>query len=163
MVDQRSILISFLPSFLTSFIRSLAFYSDCVPDSRLSVGFPGSTSGKEPACQCRRHKRQGSIPRSGSSPGGGHSNPLQYSRLENPLDRGAWWVIVRIVAKSQIQLSDFARTKGGRFSVPLLPEHLSVVPLCVPCGLSAPQRPAPKPPDSALSSPLSSWGHGPFL
>ena len=47
------------------------------------------------------------------------------------MDRGAWWVIVRIVAKSQTQLSDFARTKGGRFSVPLLPERLSVVPLCV--------------------------------
>ena len=114
MVDQRSILISFLPSFLPSFIRSLAFYSDCVPDSRLSVGFPGSTSGKEPACQCRRHKRQGSIPRSGSSPGGGHSNPLQYSRLENPLDRGAWWATVHGVAKSWHDWSDLSHTHAVR-------------------------------------------------
>ena len=33
----------------------------------------------------------GSIPGSGRSPGGGHGNPLQYSCLENPMDRGAWW------------------------------------------------------------------------
>ena len=33
----------------------------------------------------------GLIPGSGRSPGGGHSNPLQYSFLENPMDRGAWW------------------------------------------------------------------------
>ena len=43
----------------------------------------------------------GSIPRSGRSPGGGQGNPLQYSRLENPMDRGAWWVVVHVVAKSQ--------------------------------------------------------------
>ena len=46
----------------------------------------------------------GSIPRSGRSPGGEHSNPLQYSCLENPMDRGAWWVIVHRVAKSQTRL-----------------------------------------------------------
>ena len=34
----------------------------------------------------------GSIPRSGGSPGEGNGNPLQYSRLENPMDRGGWWV-----------------------------------------------------------------------
>ena len=37
----------------------------------------------------------------GRSPGGGHGNPLQYSCLENPMDRGAWWAIVHRVAKSQ--------------------------------------------------------------
>ena len=42
-----------------------------------------------------------SIPGSGRSPGGGHGNPLQYSCLENPVDRGAWWVTVHGVAKSQ--------------------------------------------------------------
>ena len=46
----------------------------------------------------------GSIPRSGRTPGGEHSNPLQYSCLENPMDRGAWWVIVHRVAKSQTSL-----------------------------------------------------------
>ena len=36
------------------------------------------------------------------SPGGGHSNPLQYSCLENPMDRGAWWAMVNRVTKSRI-------------------------------------------------------------
>ena len=40
------------------------------------------------------------IPGSGRSPGGGHGNPLQYSRLENPMDRGAWWAIVHGVTDS---------------------------------------------------------------
>ena len=53
--------------------------------------FLGGTSGKEPAFQGRRCKRDaGSIPGLGRSPRGGHGNPLQYSCLENPMDRGAW-------------------------------------------------------------------------
>ena len=52
-------------------------------------GFPGGTSGKEPACQWRRCKRLGSILGLGRSPGEGNGNPLQYSCLENPMDRGA--------------------------------------------------------------------------
>ena len=44
---------------------------------------------------------EGSIPGSGRSPGGGHGNPLQYSCLESPMDRGAWSAIVHRVAKSQ--------------------------------------------------------------
>ena len=43
----------------------------------------------------------GSIPGSGRSHGEGNGNPLQYSCLENPMDRGAWWVIVHGVANSQ--------------------------------------------------------------
>ena len=43
----------------------------------------------------------GSIPGSGRSPGRGHGHPLQYSCLENPMDRGAWWATVYRVAKSQ--------------------------------------------------------------
>ena len=46
----------------------------------------------------------GSIPGSGRSPGGGHGNPLQYSCLEHPMDRGAWWATVYGVAKSLAQL-----------------------------------------------------------
>ena len=42
-----------------------------------------------------------SIPGLGRSPGGGHGNPLQYSCLENPVDRGAWWSNVHRVAKSR--------------------------------------------------------------
>ena len=46
----------------------------------------------------------GSIPRLGRFPGGGHGNSAQYSCLENPMDRGAWWTIVPRVAQSQTQL-----------------------------------------------------------
>ena len=42
----------------------------------------------------------GLIPGSGRSPAGGHSNPLQYSCLENPVDQGAWWAMVHRVAES---------------------------------------------------------------
>ena len=41
-----------------------------------------------------------SVPWSGRFPGGGHGNPLQYSRLENPMNRGAWWAMVHRVAIS---------------------------------------------------------------
>ena len=47
----------------------------------------------------------GSIPGSGRSPGEGHDNPFQYSCLENPMDRGAWRVIVYGVTMSETQLS----------------------------------------------------------
>ena len=43
----------------------------------------------------------GSIPGSGRSPREGNGNPLQYSCLRNPMDRGAWWATVHEVAKSQ--------------------------------------------------------------
>ena len=46
----------------------------------------------------------GSIPGSGRSLGGGHGNPLQYSCLEHPMDRGAWWATVHRVTKSQTWL-----------------------------------------------------------
>ena len=46
----------------------------------------------------------GSIPGWGRAPGGGHSNPLQYSRLENPMDRGVWWAMVHRVTKSWTHL-----------------------------------------------------------
>jgi len=47
---------------------------------------------------------EGSIPRSERSPGGEHGNPVQYSCLEKPIDRGAWLIIVLRVAQSQTQL-----------------------------------------------------------
>ena len=46
----------------------------------------------------------GLIPESGRSPGGGNGNPLQYSCLENPMGRGAWWAKVHRVAKSRTRL-----------------------------------------------------------
>ena len=48
---------------------------------------PSGSDGKESPLQCRRH---GSIPGSGRSPGEVDGNPLQYSCLENPMDKGTW-------------------------------------------------------------------------
>ena len=70
-------------------------------------GFPGSASGKEPVCQCRRHKRGGINPWVGKTPGEGNGTPLQYSCLENPMDRErSLEGYSPGVSKSQIQLSD---------------------------------------------------------
>ena len=62
----------------------------------LHIGFQWGSlaSGKEPACQCRDVRDRGLVLGSGRSPEGTHGNPLQYSCLENPMDRGAWWVRV---------------------------------------------------------------------
>ncbi|CAM9557340.1 unnamed protein product [Rangifer tarandus platyrhynchus] len=58
----------------------------------------------EPTCQYRRWQRLGLISGSGRSfAWGRHANPLQYSCLENPTDRGTWWVTVHGVAKSPTQ------------------------------------------------------------
>ena len=51
-----------------------------------------------------------STPGSGRSPGGGHGNPSQYSCLENPMDRGAWWATVHRVAKSWTWLKRLRRS-----------------------------------------------------
>ena len=63
-----------------------------------SLYFPAGSDGKESACNVGD---LGSIPGSGRPPGGGHGNPLQYSCLENPTDRGAWWATVHGVTESQ--------------------------------------------------------------
>ena len=62
------------------------------------IGFPGGSDGKETACNV---EDLGLIPGLGRSPRGGHGNPLQYSRLENAMDGGAWQAMVQGVAKSQ--------------------------------------------------------------
>ena len=67
--------------------------------------------GKESICNVGdRAGAMGSTPGSGRSPGGGHGNLLQYSCLENPMDRGAWWGAVHGVTKSMARLSDFTVT-----------------------------------------------------
>jgi len=68
------------------------------------MGFPG---GSVSVCNAGD---QGLIPGLGRSPGEGNGNPLQYSYLENPMDRGAWWATVHGVSKSWTQLSDFTCT-----------------------------------------------------
>ena len=63
---------------------------------------------KNPPANAGDTRDEGSIPVSGRSSGGGLGSPLQYSCLENPMDRGAWWATVREVAKSQTRLCDLA-------------------------------------------------------
>ena len=67
-------------------------------------GFPG---GSEVKASAYNAGDLGSIPGLGRSPGKGNGNPLQYSCVENPMDRGAWWATVHGVAKSQTRLRDF--------------------------------------------------------
>ena len=67
------------------------------------MGFPGNSIVKNLPVS---GGDTGSIPRSGRFPGEGNGNTLQYSCLENSMDRGAWWATVDGAAKSQTQLSD---------------------------------------------------------
>ena len=70
-----------------------------VPNNRcFYMGFPGGSEVKASACNVGD---LGSIPGSGRSPGERNGNPFQYSCLENPMDRGAWWTTVHRVTKSQ--------------------------------------------------------------
>ena len=75
--------------------------------STLIVSYAGGSDGKVSAYNAGD---PGSIPGSGRSPGEGNGNPLQYSCLENHMDRGAWRATVHGVAKSRTQLSDFTHT-----------------------------------------------------
>ena len=63
--------------------------------------FPDGSVVKNPPVNAVEAGDVGSIPGSSRSLGGGNGNPLQYSCLENPLDRGAWWATVHEVIKSE--------------------------------------------------------------
>ena len=67
------------------------------------MGFPGDLNGKKSFCNA---EDLGLIPGSGRSHGVGNGNPLHYSCLENPMDRGAWWATVYGIEKGQTRLSD---------------------------------------------------------
>ena len=69
--------------------------------SSVSMELPQWLRGKESAWNVGDTEDVGLIPGSGRSPGGGHGSPFQYSCLENPMDRGAWWATVHGAAKSQ--------------------------------------------------------------
>ena len=76
--------------------QSIALFEFYRTISFSSGGFPGGSDGKESACSARD---MGAIPGSGRSPGKGNGYPLQYSRLENSMDRRAWWARVLGVTK----------------------------------------------------------------
>ena len=71
----------------------------------VSSGFPGYTVVKNLPADAGDARGVGLIPGPGRSPGVGNGNPLQYSCLENLMDRGAWWTPVHGVAKSWTRLS----------------------------------------------------------
>ena len=68
---------------------------------------------KNPPANAGDLRHLGLIPRLGRFPGGGHGNPLPYSCLENPMDRGAWRAMVHGVTKSGAQLKVLAQHGSG--------------------------------------------------
>ena len=70
------------------------------------LGFSGGAMVKNLPANTGNIRAVGSIPSSGRSSGEGNGYPLQYSCLENSMGRGAWWVTVHGIAKSQTQLSE---------------------------------------------------------
>ena len=65
------------------------------------IGFPDALVVKNSPASAGDVRDVGSVPGLGRCPGGGHDNPLQYSCLENPMDRGSWQATVHSIAKSQ--------------------------------------------------------------
>ena len=89
-----------------SWIWELFFYNSGILQFSVTIaGLPQWLSGKESAYSARAIGDLGSIPMSGRSPGGGHGSPLQYSCLENTMDRGVWWASVHRVASSLTQMN----------------------------------------------------------
>ena len=76
--------------------------------------FPGGSDSIESAYNAGD---LGLISESGRSPGEGHGHPLQYSCLENPKDRGAWWATVQGVAKSWTWLNDLTQKQQQQHSL----------------------------------------------
>ena len=89
---------------------------------------------KNPVVKAGDIRNVGLIPGSGKSPGGGHGNPLQFSCLENPMDRGAWWAAVHRVAKSQTllkQLSTAQHIWKGTYCTKYIVVLILMVPLLI--------------------------------
>ena len=93
-----------------SLVHSLCLRLCSCPANRFISGLPRWLSSKEAPCHAGAARDVGSIPGLGRSPGGGNGNSLQYSCLENSMDRGAWQATVHGVAKSQTQLRDWTTT-----------------------------------------------------
>ena len=70
------------------------------------LGFPSGSVVKNLSANAGNARDEDSIPGAVRSPTEGNGNPLQYSCLENPMDRGAWWAAVHGVTKSQTSLND---------------------------------------------------------
>ena len=88
---------------LVHFIIYIPYISDTI--EYLTLTFHWASQAvlvvKKPPASAGHVRHMGLIPGSGRSPRGGHGNPLQYSCLESPMDRGAWWATVCGVAQSR--------------------------------------------------------------
>ena len=89
---------------------------------------------KNPPARAGDIRDMGSTPGSGRSPGGGHGNPLQYSRLENLMDRGAWWAMIHGVVKSQTRLKGLSVHAQVYTFVKTLNCILKMYTLCCVCN-----------------------------
>ena len=101
-LECRSLVITQAPQFFEYNVMQ-TLYTFCITTREYLVSlegsFPGGTEVKNPPANAGDTGDTGSIPGSGRSPGEGHGNPLQYSCLENSMDRGAWWATAHRVAK----------------------------------------------------------------
>ena len=95
----------------------LGFDVNVVGKLNISVGFPGGSDNKESACSAGD---PGSFPESGRSRGEGNGHSLQYSCLENSMERGAWWATVHGVTESDTieQLTHFHLTSLSFYGLP---------------------------------------------
>ena len=84
---------------------------------------------KNPLTNAGDIRDAGSIPGSGRSPVRGHGNPLQYSCLENPMDREAWKAVVHTVAKSWTRLKEVS-TQHGKAEIPRVVKKPKQKPCC---------------------------------
>ena len=97
-----------LPSANKAITLMEAMWGTVTRHLHLQTSFPGGSVVKNPPANAGDAD---SIPGLGRSPGGGHGNPLQYSCLENPMDRGTWQAAVHGVSKSWTWLNDWALTR----------------------------------------------------
>ena len=103
LTDQIIIILKYATTDKTLVVLQFCHYI-LIKEDRLNEfigGFPAGSNGKESACKAGD---AGSVPALGGSPGEAHGDSLQYSCLENPVDRGAWWAIVHRFAKSGTRL-----------------------------------------------------------
>ena len=101
-------------------LNSLSFGCYC----KVYWGFSGGAMVKNLPATAGNLRDEGLIPGSGKSPGGGHSNPLQYSCLENSMDREALWATIHGVTKNWTQLKQLSIHACDVYSLSLLTQGL---------------------------------------
>ena len=92
----------------------------CLNSSIPKFEIPRWHSGKESTWKFRRHRHVSSIPESGRSPGAGNGYLLQYTCLDNPMDRGTWKATVHVITNSQTHLSTYTHTHAHTHSLKII-------------------------------------------